>query len=79
MLYLTVAKTGAIFNVRNRTLERNESEKLNSKRSYSENQDMIYAERYMEFTWSKLLISYLLSEWSYAIFKTNIYIDLSIR
>ncbi|WP_034552217.1 flagellar hook-associated protein FlgL [Carnobacterium funditum] len=44
------AKTGAIFNRLESTLERNESEKLNLKTILSENQDIDLAEKYMEFT-----------------------------
>lgn len=44
------AKTGAIFNRLESTLERNDSEKLNLKTILSENQDIDLAEKYMQFT-----------------------------
>ena len=44
------AKTGAIFNRLEATLERNGSEKLNLKTMLSENQDIDLAEKFMQFT-----------------------------
>lgn len=47
------AKTGAVFNRLEATLERNDSEKLNLKSMLSENQDIDLAEKYMQFTMEK--------------------------
>lgn len=48
------AKTGAVFNRLEATLERNDSEKLNLKSMLSENQDIDLAEKYMQFTMEKV-------------------------
>lgn len=47
------AKTGAVFNRLEATLERNDNEKLNLKSMLSENQDIDLAEKYMQFTMEK--------------------------
>ncbi|MGX7393789.1 flagellar hook-associated protein FlgL [Carnobacterium mobile] len=47
------AKTGAVFNRLEATLERNDSEKLNLKSMLAENQDIDLAEKYMQFTMEK--------------------------
>lgn len=47
------AKTGAVFNRLEATLERNDNEKLNLKTMLSENQDIDLAEKFMQFTMEK--------------------------